>query len=294
MHHRSVFNPQSAIRKRQSSRLFLPGDGLEVAVDLFLVSRRRVVVGAGGKPVFRLLRLDFFRQRRFHGVERLRRLASHVFPLREVLLERFSAGCRQSDAARRLERHATAAAARHARILAAHLIDKCLCLLQLTLVLLAQLIEVGCGAAAALLALTRSAGVAGGLLRARSRRAALAALAPAARLLAALPLSAAAARLVAGLPGTTAGCRLFTTLARTTAGRRRLAVRSAAGAREPIDVAARAVQLVAQFLRPRPLLRELLRFVVAATAGRRQLVRRLVERAREFLRRRCLRARIVA
>src|SRR6185503_10334834 len=99
---------QSAIRNPQSamSRLLLPGYRLEVAVDLFLVAGRRVVVGAGRQAILDLLLLDLLRQRRLDVVERLRRLPPHFLPLGEILLEGFGAWRRDAGAGRRLESEA--------------------------------------------------------------------------------------------------------------------------------------------------------------------------------------------
>src|SRR6185503_9462613 len=151
---------------RAASRFFLSSVGFEVTIDLFLVPRGRVVVGAGGQAILDLLFLDLLRQRRFDIVERLRGLPPHLLPLREVLLERLGAGCGNAAAGRRLEGEAAAAAARQARIVAAHLVDEVLGLLELPRVLLAQPLQIAAGAGAgarglALSALARLARLAG-------------------------------------------------------------------------------------------------------------------------------------
>ena len=105
---------------------------------MLLVTGRRFVVRARGQPITRLLCLYFFGEGRLDDVERLRGLLPHLLPLREVLLERFSPGRGQARAGRRFEREATAAAAREARVVAAHLVHEVPGLLKLALVLLAQ------------------------------------------------------------------------------------------------------------------------------------------------------------
>src|SRR5258707_7252423 len=156
-----------AVFSRQSSRLFLPGNGLEVTVDLLLVLRWRIVVGAGGQPVFRLFGLKLPGQRRLRVLERLRRLPAQVFPLREVLLEGFRPWSAE-HAALTFQGEA-GPAARKARIIVPQLIDEVLGLLELPLVFLAQLAEVCAGAAAsALLALSGLARLTGRFLRTRS------------------------------------------------------------------------------------------------------------------------------
>src|SRR6185295_844517 len=104
---------------------------LEVLVDLALVLRRGFVVRAGRQTILRALRLQLLRQRRLDVLERLRGLATQVFPFREVLLERF--GPRRSDGLARglFEGEPGAAAARERRIVAPDLIDQVLRLLHL-------------------------------------------------------------------------------------------------------------------------------------------------------------------
>ena len=82
-------------------------------------------------------------------LEHLRRLPPHLFPLGEILLERFGARRGESGRGRRFERKSPATAARERRIVAAHLIGELLGLLQLLLILLAELLEIGAGATTA-------------------------------------------------------------------------------------------------------------------------------------------------
>src|SRR6266851_1968602 len=95
-------------RDREWSWFFLGRNRFEIAVDLFLVAGRRLVVGAGGKAILRLLGLQLFRERGLDALERLRRLSTHFLPFREILFERFGAGRRQRHAVGRLEGEATA------------------------------------------------------------------------------------------------------------------------------------------------------------------------------------------
>src|SRR5262245_52118679 len=158
-----LLNPHSA----DCSRSFLPGDGLEVAVHLLFVSSRRFVVGTRRETFLGLLRLQLLRDRRLHVLERLRRVAAHLFPLGKILLEGFGAWRGQRHGVGRFEREPAAGAARVARVVAAHLLHEVLRFLELTSVLIAQLLQVRAGAAAAtLLPLSGASRAAGGFLRA--------------------------------------------------------------------------------------------------------------------------------
>src|SRR5580704_2040845 len=130
-------------RQSSVSGFLFSSDRLEVLVDLVPVAGRRFVVGARGEPIVRLLGLQLLRQRGLDVIENLRRLATQLLPFREVLLERFRTGRRYADAGRRLEGEAATAAAHEARIVAAHLVGERLGLLQLPLVLFAELLEIG-------------------------------------------------------------------------------------------------------------------------------------------------------
>src|SRR5690349_20828881 len=143
------------------SGLFLC-DGFEIAVDLFLVLGRSLVVDAGSEAVLRLFRLDLLAERRFGALERLRRLPPQVLPSRVVLLEGFGAGRRQRHAALVFEREARAAAGERLAggILFAQLLEQLPCLVERARVVLAQFREIGAGTAAAtLLALARASGL---------------------------------------------------------------------------------------------------------------------------------------
>src|SRR5438552_9819173 len=75
-------------------RFLFARDRLEVRVDLFAILRRRFVVGARGETIFRLLRLQLFRDRRLGLLERRGQLPLEIFPAGEILFERFGAGRR--------------------------------------------------------------------------------------------------------------------------------------------------------------------------------------------------------
>src|SRR5437660_10862509 len=127
--------------KLAGSFLLFRRQRFEIAVDLLLVFRRRLVLDAGSEPILRLLRLQLLRQRRLHPIERRGRLLAHFFPFGEVLLERLGAGRRQGHA---LTREGEAgAAARKVRIVAAHLIDEISRFLEMARVLVAQPRELG-------------------------------------------------------------------------------------------------------------------------------------------------------
>src|SRR5919204_6132873 len=128
--------------------LLLLRNRFEVAIHLFLILRRRLVVCAGRKSILCLLLLQLLGQRRLDVLERLRRLTTKVFPFREVLLERFGAWRRQRHALS-FEREAGAAARVRlsVRIVALQLIHQLLGFLQPARVLLAKPREV-CAAAA--------------------------------------------------------------------------------------------------------------------------------------------------
>src|SRR5262249_8914604 len=109
---------------------------LEVTVDLLLVFGRRFVLDASGQAILRLLRLQLFRQRGLDPIEPRRRLLAHVFPFREVLLERLGAGRRQGHAL--TGEGEAGASAREVRIVAAHLVQKIFGFLEAACVFVAQ------------------------------------------------------------------------------------------------------------------------------------------------------------
>src|SRR5262249_33558535 len=137
-----------------------------IAIDLLLILRRRLVLDARRQTILRLLRLELLRQRRLDPIERGCRLLAHVLPFREVLLEGLGSRRRQGHAL--AGEGEAGAAASEVRIVAAHFVQQIFGFLEATRVFVAQAREVGAaGGAAARLALTRAAGLAGRALRRR-------------------------------------------------------------------------------------------------------------------------------